>query len=263
MPAILEVHNLEVVYNRVARAVQGVSLAVQPKSIVGIVGINGAGKTTTLSALAGFISTDRVQMAGGRILVEGIDCTGEKPDAMSRRGLALVPEREKIFAKMRTHENLVASLTPKAGGITINDIYVLFPALVARRETIAGYLSGGERQMLATGMALLSHPKLLMIDEFSLGLAPILVQTVANAIREIRESMGLSILFVEQNATNAMDLADYLYVMEGGRFVFEGRPAEIRRNEDFRELYLGIGAGTEKRNYRDVRQYTKKRRWFG
>lgn len=265
--ALLEVRNLEVAYHRVVRAVQGISLSVLERSIVGIVGSNGAGKTTTLGAIAGFLSTDDVAITDGRITFVGRDCTREKPYVMSRLGIALVPERDKIFPRMRTEENLIASVVGTRGAegvdIDISEVYELFPLLRERSSSVAGYLSGGERQMLAMGMALLGRPRLLLVDEFSLGLAPVAVQSLVVAIKRMHAEFGISVLFVEQSAVTALDLADYIYVMENGRIVFEGSAESVAENPDFRDYYLALRHGAEERSYRDVRQYSKKRRWFG
>ncbi len=261
---VLEVRNLEVVYNRSVRAVHGISIVVPENSIVGIVGINGAGKTTTMSAIAGFMSRDLVEIAGGQVIFLGEDVTGKSPDAISRRGLALVPEREKVFVRMTTWENLVASARKtEKGGVTIDMVFELFPRLAERRSLVSGYLSGGERQMLAISMAILSSPKLLLIDEFSLGLSPSMVEFLTAAVIELRRRLKISILFVEQSAANAAQLADSLYVMESGHIVLEGPTREIEQNVNFRNFYLGMAGEAKQRSYRDVRQFTKRVRWFG
>ena len=260
---LLEARNLEVAYNEVGRAVHGVSILVPENAIVGIVGMNGAGKTTTMLAIAGFMSHDSVEISGGEILFAGTDCTGARPDAISRLGLALVPEREKVFVRLTTWENLVASAGRGHASVTMASIFELFPRLAERRHTVAGYLSGGEQQMLAIAMAMLSNPKLLLIDELSLGLAPAMVDTIIAAVRELRQHFGLSVLFVEQSAANAVKLADWIYVMGNGRIVLEGPTAEVCNHSDFRNLYLGMSENTEQRSYRDVRRYQKRNRWFG
>lgn len=261
---VLEVRNLEVVYNRSVRAVHGISIVVRENSIVGIVGINGAGKTTTVSAIAGFMSRDIVEIAGGQVIFLGQDVTGDNPDAISRRGLSLVPEREKVFVRMTTRENLVASARKaEKGSVTIDTVFELFPRLAERRNVVSGYLSGGERQMLAISMAILSSPKLLLIDEFSLGLSPSMVEFLTAAVIELRRRLKISILFVEQSAANAAQLADSLYVMESGHIVLEGPTREIEQDVNFRNFYLGMAGEAKQRSYRDVRQFTKRVRWFG
>jgi branched-chain amino acid transport system ATP-binding protein len=260
---VLDVRNLEVVYNRVIRAVQGVSIRVPKGAIVGIVGINGAGKTTTMSAIAGFMSHDIAEISGGKIIFDGTDCTDLRPDVISRRGLALVPERDKIFVRMTTWENLVASINRRKGDVTIDTVFELFPRLAERRSVVAGYLSGGERQMLAISMAILSKPKLLLIDEFSLGLSPSMVEFLTGAVRKLRQRLQISILFVEQSAANAAQLADRLYVMEGGQILLEGLTDDVVRDPKFRNFHLGMAEEGTQRSYRSVQQFTKRARWFG
>jgi branched-chain amino acid transport system ATP-binding protein len=260
---LLEVNNLEVVYNGVARAVQGVSLRVPRRSIVGIVGINGAGKTTTMTAIAGFLSRDTVKIAGGSIIFDGVDCTGRRPDAVSALGLSLVPEREKAFLRMTVRENLLASSGSRQSDVTVDTILKIFPRLVEKQNTVSGYLSGGERQMLAISMAMLSNPRLLMIDEFSLGLAPAIVESLIESVKRLCRQFDLSVLFVEQSAANALALADMLYVMESGRITMEGAAGDMRTDPRFRSSYLGLGQSSERRSFREVRQFTKRVRWFG
>jgi branched-chain amino acid transport system ATP-binding protein len=262
---LLAVTNLEVVYQRTVRAVQGVSFRVPDASITAIVGANGAGKSTTLAAIAGHLSTDDVEITQGEIAVDGRPCRGLSPHVISRRGVALVPERGKIFARLTVQENFRAARPRKAGGSAVSpdDVLDIFPRLRGVLGRTAGYLSGGERQMLAIGMGLLNAPRILLIDEFSLGLAPAAVDELIHALRQIRTDLDLALLVVEQSAGVAVRLADYVYVMEGGRMVFEGASDRVVENEDFREFYLGISTGEHERSYRDVKQYEKKKRWFG
>lgn len=261
---LLEVSNLEVVYNRTVRAVQGISIQVPEGGLVAIVGANGAGKSTTLAAIAGHLTTDDVQITNGHVVFAGRDSTRQPPHVMSRNGLALVPERAKIFSRLTTQENLHASGGGgRDGDDTLQTVFALFPKLKEILGRTAGYLSGGERQMLAIGMGLCNRPKLLLIDEFSLGLAPVLVEQLVGAVQRIREELGMTVLLVEQSAATAVQFADYIYVMENGRIVFEGESTKIVENEDFREFYLGILDDDVARSYRDVKQYEKKKRWFG
>jgi branched-chain amino acid transport system ATP-binding protein len=265
--AVLEVENLEVVYNRAVTAIQGVSLAVQPRSITAIVGRNGAGKTTTLQAIAGFMPADDVEVTRGEIRVEGELLRNKAPHEMSRHGVGLIPERIKIFERLKVDENLHACVAGGKGGgrvlMDLDDVYELFPRLHERKRVIAGYLSGGERQMLALAMGLLGTPRIVMIDEMSLGLSPAHSRILADTIVQLRDTFGLSFLVVEQNSALAVEFADYIYVMENGRVVIEGPTAEIAEQGDFKEFYLGIGEGTEVKTYRDVKEYRRKRRWFG
>ena len=259
---ILEVQNLEVVYNGFARAVQGVSISVPPDKIVGIVGINGAGKTTTMSAIAGFMAREKVEITNGSVRFLGSEIRGLQPDVIAKRGLALVPEREKIFARMTTWENLVAS-SIGSKGIAIDVVLDFFPRLAERRKVVAGYLSGGERQMLAIGMAILSNPRLLLIDEFSLGLSPAMVGVLSEKVLELQQKFGIAVLFVEQNATYAASLADILYVLENGRVALSGPTADIVSAPSFRSSYLALGADDQHRSFRSGGEITKRVRWFG
>jgi branched-chain amino acid transport system ATP-binding protein len=261
-PALLEAEGLEVVYNRVVTAIQGISLQVQPGSITGVIGTNGAGKTTTLRAIAGFLPAEDVELADGRITFRGRRVDGRPPHVVARAGIGLIPERNKIFSTLTVEENLRAGIR-EASSFGLGDAYELFPVLGERRRLIAGYLSGGERQMLAIAMGLVGGPTLMLVDEMSLGLSPAVVAQIVDVIRHLREDRGLSFLLVEQNALLAVDLVDYAYVMENGRIVFEGTPHDLIGHDDFREFYLGLGSGADARSYRDVKEYRRKRRWFG
>lgn len=262
---LLEITNLEVIYQRAITAVQGVSLAVQAGTITAIVGTNGAGKSTTLCAVAGFMRADDVQMPQGTITFAGQPIKGCRNYQISTLGIGIVPERDKIFPTLTVEENLAACHRSDAasGAMTHQDIFGLFPRLGERRQSTAGYLSGGERQMLAISMALLNRPRLMLIDEMSLGLAPVIVEQLQQVIRRLRRDLGISFLVVEQNATTILDLADYIYVLENGRVVFDGEPTRLKTHQDFQEFYLGMGASGSHKSYRDVKQYRRKRRWFG
>lgn len=260
---ILDITNLEVVYHRAATAIQGVSLKVAAGSITALVGTNGAGKTTTLSAIAGFMRADDVHITQGDILYEGESIKGRPNYRISGLGISLVPERNKIFTTMTVDENLAACHPIRGSGMmSSSDVLEMFPSLARRRNSVAGYLSGGERQMLAIAMTLLSRPRLILVDEMSLGLAPVIVGQLQDIVRQVREQFGISFLVVEQNARMALELADYTYVMENGHVVFDGTTERLLTHRDFQEFYLGMGDSGE-RSYRDVKQYRRKRRWFG
>lgn len=260
---LLEVSNLEVVYHRAITAVQGVSLAVDENAITALVGTNGAGKTTTLTAISGFMRVEDAKITEGEIRLRGTRVDQRRTDQISRLGIAHVPERDKIFPTLTVRENLTACRTcRKVGDFDIPDAFDLFPRLRERQNSVSGYLSGGERQMLAISLALITQPRLVLIDEMTLGLAPAVVDLLIEAIRRLRRERGLTFLIVEQNAMTALDLADYVYVMENGRIVFDGDPARLRAHDDFREFYLGFGSKGEK-SFQDVKQYRRKRRWFG
>lgn len=265
-PTLLAIENLEVTYNRAVTAIQGVSLDVKEGSITALVGTNGAGKSTTLGAIAGFMRADDVQFPNGSITFDGAPILGRSNVEISGIGIGLVPERNKIFPTMTVRENLACCRpgSPESAkrAMSLADVHALFPRLVERAGSVAGYLSGGERQMLAIGMALLNGPRLLLIDEMSLGLAPIVVSQIQDVIRKLRDEWQISFLIVEQSAATALEIADHIYVLENGRLVFDGTPQRLLGHGDFQEFYLGIGEQGQ-RHYRDVKQYRRKRRWFG
>jgi len=260
---LLRLENLEVTYHRVITAVQGVSLQVAQGAIVALLGTNGAGKTTTLRAISGFIGLDDARVSQGAIFHGETRIENLPPHRVTARGIALVPERSKVFENLSVQENL-ETVVPRPGADRrrlLASVYDLFPALAALRAREAGYLSGGERQMLAIGSALACDPQLLLVDELSQGLAPRVVQDLAARLQAIRRDLGTTILLVEQNAQVALDIADHGYVMENGRIVLDGSPERLRGHADVREFYLGGGA--QRRSYRDVKQYRRSRRWYG
>jgi len=261
---MLEVENLEVTYSRVIVAVQGVSLKVPDNSIVALLGTNGAGKSTTVRAISGFLPVDDADIKKGAIRFDGQSILGLAPYNIARRGVVLVPERRKIFEMLTVEENLC--ITARFGSDETSDnmerLFTIFPVLAERRRQTAGYLSGGERQMLAISQALLCGPKLIMVDELSLGLAPFLVHELMARLREMRAKFNLSILLIEQDASSALAIADYGYVMEGGRIVFEGTADKLRSHGDVQEFYLGSG-DSARTSYREVKQYRRTRRWWG
>ena len=262
MSALLELENVEVVYHHVATAVQGVSLQVPDRSIVALLGTNGAGKTTTLRAISGFLGGDEAEVVAGRISFRGETITGRRPHEIARRGLVLVPERDKVFETLTVQENLVALVPGRRRLVTQAQIFDYFPVLAQRRRQLAGYLSGGERQMLALATALLCQPTLLLVDELSLGLAPMVVETLMTLVARLRDELGLAVLLVEQNAAAALAIADAGYVIEHGRIVYDGTVERLLAHEDIREFYLGVGHRTDRKRYTDVKQYRRRRRWF-
>jgi branched-chain amino acid transport system ATP-binding protein len=255
---ILKVEKLEVTYHRVITAVQGVSLEVPKGSIVALLGNNGAGKTTTLRAISGFLGQDDARVTEGQILFKEANLANLPPHRIARRGIALVPERSKVFENLTVDENLDAPVATRK--LAKHAVYEYFPVLAKLRRREAGYLSGGERQMLAVGSALMCSPELLLIDELSLGLAPLIVHELVARLRAVRAALGTTLLIVEQNAQVALDMADYGYVMENGRVVLDGTPERLRSHQDIQEFYLGGGA---RKSYRDVKQYRRSRRWYG
>ncbi len=266
-PPLLRLETVEVVYHKVATAIQGVSLEVRPGQIVALLGTNGAGKTTTLRAISGFLGIDDARITEGDVLYRGTSIAGQPPHRIAARGIALVPERDKVFESLTVEENLTAVVRRRevGGGVaTAQAAFELFPQLAESRSRLAGYLSGGERQMLTIAAALMCGPELLLVDELSLGLAPRIVDELAARLRAIRRDLGVTILLVEQNVQAALAIADYGYVMENGRIVLEGEPERLLGHRDVQEFYLGRAAeGEGRRSYRDVKQYRRSRRWYG
>jgi branched-chain amino acid transport system ATP-binding protein len=258
--ALLQVEKIEVVYKRVITAVQGVTLSVGPKQIVAILGTNGAGKTTTLRAISGFLGLDDARITEGSISFEGRRIENAPPHDIAARGIALVPERDKVFPNLTVAENLEAPVGRDRAAQ--ERVYHFFPRLAELRSRVGGLLSGGERQMLGIGAALMCSPSLLLIDELSLGLAPVVVQDLSARLRNVRDELGIAILLVEQSAAVALDIADYAYVMENGRIVLDGDRARLAGHQDIQEFYLGQGS-TGRRSYREVKQYRRSRRWYG
>lgn len=264
-PSLLELDRVEVTYHRVAVAVQGISLHVQDGQIVALLGSNGAGKTTILRAISGFLGVDDARVTEGTIGFAGEAIANRAPHWIAGRGIVLVPERDKVFENLSVDENLDAAVgrrTRTTGGSMRQAVYEHFPALARLREREAGYLSGGERQMLAIGSALMCAPRLLLVDELSLGLAPIVVEQLAERLCAIRRDLDMSILLVEQNAPVALEIADYAYIVENGRIVLDGDRSRLSGHQDVQDFYLGAG-GAGRRSYRDVKQYRRSRRWYG
>jgi branched-chain amino acid transport system ATP-binding protein len=260
---ILKVSKLEVVYYRVSTAIQGVSFGVSDGQIFTIIGANGAGKTTTLRATSGFLGSDNAYITDGDIIFQEQRINDFPPHKICKMGIVLVPERNKIFETLTTEENLIVSLSGEVGKKEIDKkIYEYFPKLNDRKHHLAGFLSGGERQMLSIGQALLCSPKLLLLDEVSMGLAPLVVSFLLDTLVKMKNDLGLTLLIVEQNAAAALGIADYAAVMENGRIVFDGTPQKLLAHEDVREFYLGI-RDTGEKSYKDVKQYRRTRRWWG
>ena len=258
----LEVANLEVVYNDVVLVLRGVSLRVRPGEIVALLGANGAGKTTLLRAITGLLPVHRGRITKGHVALAGRDITNDDPARRVRAGLAQVMEGRRIFAELTVEENLrTGAYTNRAGLAESRDrVLDLFPVLQQRRRQVAGYLSGGEQQMLAMGRALMSSPRLLLLDEPSLGLAPRLVEQIRDIVVDIN-GQGTSVLLVEQNATMALAIAGYGLVLEQGRVVRSGPGDELLADRNIREFYLGMSAASERRSFRDVKTYRRRKSW--
>jgi branched-chain amino acid transport system ATP-binding protein len=262
---VLEVANLEVVYNDVVLVLRGLSLEVRDGQIVALLGANGAGKTTTLRAITGLLDIHEGDVTKGSVTLEGDRIDDKDPSQIVRSGIAQVLEGRRVFAEMTVEENLLTgAFTNKSGRSTaeaMDRVMTLFPVLAQRRKDTAGYLSGGEQQMLAIGRALMAEPKLMILDEPSLGLAPKLVQQMKDIIVDINKA-GVSVLLIEQNATMALSIADYGYIMETGKVVMDGEPGKLLKDEDVQEFYLGLRGEGEKKSFRDVKHYKRRKRWL-
>ncbi len=261
---MLEINNLEVVYNKAVLVLRGVSLTVPEGEIIALLGANGAGKTTLLRAITGLLDIHDGEVTKGKALYNGEDLLREQPDAIIRRGLSQVMERRRILADLTIEENLLAGAYTRSDRAEVRaDLeaqYERFPVLGERRNRTAGYLSGGEQQMLAVARSLMSRPKLLLLDEPTLGLAPMLVDEVSDTIRRLNRE-GISVLLVEQNASVALEVGSYGYVLETGKIVQDGPTDRLKQDEDVREFYLGLG-GEGRRSYREVKHYRRRKRWL-
>jgi branched-chain amino acid transport system ATP-binding protein len=258
--AILDLHNVEVFYGGAIQVLRGVSMHVPTGSIVSILGANGAGKTSTLRAISGLLLYQGGRITSGTVHFNGTDITGTDPSANVKAGMAQVMEGRRIFAELSVDENLQAgSYTRKDKGeikASYERVMDLFPRLKERHKQVAGYMSGGEQQMLAIGRALMSSPKLLLMDEPSLGLAPLIVEQIFEIVKTIN-AQGTSVLLVEQNAAKALAVADYAYVMETGRVAKEGTGAALANDDDIKALYLG--GESQHSSFRDLKSYRRKR----
>jgi branched-chain amino acid transport system ATP-binding protein len=260
---LLAVRNIEVVYDEVILVLRGLSLDVPEGAIVALLGANGAGKSTTLKAISGLLKTENGEVTRGEILLAGERIDGVEPDRIVRRGVFQVMEGRRIIADMTPIENLrLGAYTRRDKGIADDLDMVLgyFPRL-KERTGLAGYLSGGEQQMLAIGRALMARPRVILMDEPSMGLSPLLVKEVFGIIRRINSDLGVTILLVEQNARAALQVASYGYIMEQGKVVLDGTAAELQANEDVKEFYLG-GAGEQRRSFKNLKSFRRRKRWL-
>jgi branched-chain amino acid transport system ATP-binding protein len=264
--AILSVNNIEVVYNHVILVLKGVSLAVPKGAIVALLGANGAGKTTTLKAISNLLRAERGEVTKGAIMFDGAAVEALSPNALVRRGCVQVMEGRHCFAHLSIEENLLTgAFTRRDGGAAIRTdlerVYAYFPRLKERRAAIAGYTSGGEQQMCAIGRALMSRPKMILLDEPSMGLAPQIVEEIFEIVKDLNGKEGVSFLLAEQNTHMALRYASYGYILENGRIVMDGEAGALAQNEDVKEFYLGIAEGKRK-SFRDVKHYKRRKRWL-
>ena len=263
---ILSIKNIEVIYDHVILVLKGVSLEVPAGGIVALLGANGAGKSTTLKAISNLLESERGEVTKGAIEFQGARVHGLTPNAMVRRGLVHVMEGRHCFGHLTVEENLLTgAYTRRDGGAAVRQdlemIYSYFPRLKERRQSQAGYISGGEQQMTAIGRALMSRPRMMLLDEPSMGLAPQLVEQIFEITRRINQEQGVSVLLAEQNTNMALKYANYGYILETGRVVLDGEAKTLRENADVAEFYLGV-AGGERASFRDVKHYKRRKRWL-
>lgn len=264
---MLELRNIDAVYNGVIQVLRGVSLEVKPGQIVALLGSNGAGKTTTLKAISSLLSVEQGRVEQGDIRYDDESIVNLDPAHVIRAGIVQVLEGRKVLKHLDVEQNLMVGAHLRTDKAEIADdlaeIYSSFPTLRPMRQRSAGYLSGGEMQMLLVGRALMAKPRVLLLDEPAMGLAPLIIKDLFEFLRSLRDRKGLSILVVEQNVRAALQIADYGYVMENGRIVLHAPKAELGRNEDVREFYLGLSLSQGRRSFRDVKHYKRRKRWLG
>jgi branched-chain amino acid transport system ATP-binding protein len=262
----LSVNNIEVVYSHVILVLKGVSLSVPKGGIVALLGANGAGKTTTLKAISNLLHAERGEVTKGSIQFDGEEVHKRSPNHLVTRGCIQVMEGRRCFAHLTVEENLLTGAFTRRDGKAavardLDLVYSYFPRLKERRESTAGYTSGGEQQMCAVGRALMSRPKMILLDEPSMGLAPQIVEEIFEIVKSLNEKEGVSFLLAEQNTNMALKYARYGYILENGRVVMDGEAKALRENEDVKEFYLGVAEGKRK-SFRDVKHYKRRKRWL-
>jgi branched-chain amino acid transport system ATP-binding protein len=263
---ILSVNNIEVIYDHVILVLKGVSLTVPQGGITALLGANGAGKTTTLKAISNLLHAERGEVTKGSIVFEGNEVQALSPNDLVRRGCIQVMEGRHCFGHLTVEDNLMTgAFTRRDGKAAIREdldlVYEYFPRLKVRRSSQAGYTSGGEQQMTAIGRALMSRPKMILLDEPSMGLAPQLVEEIFEIVKKLNEEQGVSFLLAEQNTNVALRFAKYGYILESGRIVLDGEASALRENEDVKEFYLGV-AGEGRKSFKDVKHYKRRKRWL-
>jgi branched-chain amino acid transport system ATP-binding protein len=266
-PSILAVNNIEVVYNHVILVLKGVSLTVPKGEIVALLGANGAGKTTTLKAISNLLQSERGEVTKGAIVFDGAEVQALTPNELVRRGCIQVMEGRRCFAHLTIEENLLTgAFTRRDGNAAIKRdldlVYTYFPRLQERRTSLAGFTSGGEQQMCALGRALMSRPRMMLLDEPSMGLAPQIVEEIFEIVRDLNTKEGVSFLLAEQNTMVALRYANYGYILENGRVVMDGKAQDLAANEDVKEFYLGLTEVGSRKSYREVKHYKRRKRWL-
>jgi branched-chain amino acid transport system ATP-binding protein len=263
---LLAVNNIEVIYDHVILVLKGVSLQVPEEGIVALLGANGAGKSTTLKAISGLLRTERGEVTKGSVELSGEAIHRREASEVVRRGAVQVMEGRHVFEHLTVEENLLTGgyTRPQRAGLKpdLERVYDYFPRLQERRGIRAGYISGGEQQMLAIGRALMAHPRLMLLDEPSMGLAPMLVQEIFEIVGRLNREERVAVLLAEQNANMALRFAQYVYVMENGRVVLDGDVKSVGENEDIKEFYLGLSGVGQRKSYRDVKHYKRRKRWL-
>jgi len=263
---MLRLNSIEVIYSDVILVLKGVSLEVPEGKIISLLGANGAGKTTTLKAISGVLYTELGEVTDGSIEFDGMRIDGKAPEEIVQMGIVQVMEGRRMFEHLTVEENLrVGAYARKDREAILNDlesVYRYFPRLKDLRGNVSGYLSGGERQMLVMGRALMSDPKVMLLDEPSLGLSPLLVKEIFGIIKKINTEERTSILLVEQNANIALSTSDYGYIMENGRVVLDGPSPKLKENEDIKEFYLGLSQVGKRKSFREVKHYRRRKRWL-
>lgn len=263
---MLTLKNIEVIYSDVILVLKGVSLDVMEGHVVALLGANGAGKTTTLKAISGLLKTELGKVTDGNIEFEGKKLDQESPEEIVRLGIVQVMEGRPLFEQLTVEENIKVGAYSRKDTFEIkkdiNKVYQYFPALTGIRHRVSGYLSGGERQMLVMGRGMMARPKLMLLDEPSLGLSPSMVKEIFKIIELINKENNTSILLVEQNAAVALSISDHAYVMENGRIVLDGPSSKLKENEDIKEFYLGLSRVGERKSYKDVKHYKRRKRWL-
>jgi len=264
---MLVVSNIEVIYMEVILVLKGVSLEVADGAIISLLGANGGGKSTTLKAISGLLMPEEGEITDGNIEFNGVRIDNRDPEDIAKMGILQVMEGRRIFEHLTTEENLKAGAHIRGDGASLKRdmdmVYNYFPKLKDLRHNTAGYLSGGEQQMLVMGRAMMADPKLMLLDEPSLGLAPLLVREIYEIVQRINQEESTSILLVEQNVRAALSIASYGYVMENGKVVFDGEAEKLRDNEDIQEFYMGLSHMGTKKSYREVKHYKRRKRWLG
>ena len=262
---LVEVNGIEVIYNHVILVLKGVSLQVPHQSIVALLGGNGAGKTTTLRAISNLLKGERGEVTKGGITLEGEQIANLSPADLVKRGVVQVMEGRHCFAHLSIEENLLTGSYTRTdkGEIAANleKVYNYFPRLKTRRTSQAAYTSGGEQQMCAIGRALMSNPRMVLLDEPSMGLAPQIVDEVFHIVKDLNSKEKVTFLLAEQNTNMALKYADYGYIMESGRIVMDGKASDLANNEDVKEFYLGVGGG-ERKSFKDAKSYKRRKRWL-